>query len=338
MLGHNRSTSFIKLFSSLSSNTIFNDCVVPYKNLLAGLQVSSSRLFGFETPLNQGKCDPDMALCFTKDDFIFFADWCDSLIPYSDSRSFWSRIKDIAIGKENLLRDHLNLIWIEMDYSTVSFSEFSEPALFLEFLKDNLDPDFVCRHIIPLLTENKHHPSCAKIESCLALLPVEGHLVHLGYFPARSEEIIRITLSFNHYHNIALYCSRVFEKELNKEILTRIKEFSQLSDYAVLHLDIGAEIEPKIGIEMRFWENEQNPEYQWRWRDVFSRLVDRGLCSSKEAEALLGFSGITRYIDDSTLSPSWYKYFLYYIKGVFDFSGREDYKAYCAFRRLEPSE
>jgi len=331
-------TPLSKVFNGISDHTIFKNDVIPFQDRLDNLPGDSIKLFGFETILgrNLKARNPDMALCFSKKDFGILADWCDSFSSHSCIGSYWAGIKNITQGKSHSLPEHLNALWIEMDRTESSRSDFQSPGLFLELLEGNINPEFACRQIIPILTGNHNHPSRAQVERCLSLIPDTGELAHFGYFPSRSTEKLRMTISFNHYHDMISYCSTLFGKRVNREILTRIEKLSAFSDFAVLHLDIGSDIEERLGIEMRFRENEQNPEYQWRWRDLLTNLIDRGLCSSEEAEELLGFSGITRYINESTFSPSWYKYFLYYIKGVFDFSGREYYKAYCAFRQLSP--
>lgn len=329
------SIPFSNVLSTISSQTIFKDCSVPFEDRLSNLPGNGTRLFGFETQLGKRARDPDIALCFSKEDFSILADWCESNSLDSVNETYWSRIRDIAKGKGNYLKEHLNATWLEIDRSTNSTSRLQEPGFFIELLQKKSDPEFVCSYAIPVLTGIKNHPSLPKVHSCLGSIPSSGELVHLGYFPSRSVDKLRLTISFNHYHDIAPYCSRIFRKGLNKEIQNRIKELSELSEYAVLHLDIGAEIDTRLGMEIRFHQDEQNLEFQWRWRNVFSKLMNLGLCSSEEAKSILGFSGITRFIDDSTFAPSWYRHFLYYIKGVFDVSGQEHYKAYCAIKRLE---
>lgn len=328
--------SLYNIYNRILSDSVSKGQVEPFKDYLSNLPGGSTELFGFENQLGLNGKNSDIAICFSKENFNALGNWCNCLSFNLGPDTYWSVIGDIAAGKGNSLRESLNLVWIELDRPECNKNGMQEPGFFLELLRNKTCPEFVCSHVIPILTGNQNHPACVMVDTCLSMLPENAQLIHLGYFPTRSTEKLRITISFNDYHEISPYCSRIFKEGLSRKIQTRIDEFSAYSDFGVLHLDIGTEIENRLGIEMRFQENEQNPEYQWRWHEVFSMLTRRGLCLTEEAQSILGFSGTSRYIDETTFSPSWYRYFLYYVKGVFDFSGKEHYKAYCAYRRLLP--
>lgn len=321
------------VFSSISANTIFSDESINFNKVLSDLAGDASSFFGFENHLGEGDGTRDIALCFFKENFDSLTNWCDSLLIKFPTKSYWSRIRDIASNKKSSLYQYLNSLWIEIDQPKDISTEVENPGLFIELQSQKVDADFAYSKVIPILTGNSHHPSSANIKSCISLLEDMGSVAHFGYFPGRSTDKVRMTISFSNFHNITRYCSIIFGNRLTSDIIRRIEEMSKLTDYGVLHLDIGSEIVPRIGIEMRFIENEENLEYQWRWKSILSRIIDRGLCSGEEAERLLDFSGITRFMDEGSLTPSWYKYFIYYIKGVLDFRGKEHYKAYCAFSR-----
>jgi len=55
-----------------------------------------------------------------------------------------------------------------------------------------------------------------------------------------------------------------------------------------LSLDIGHEILPRIGIEGSF---SRLPRHEPGWRELFDRLVDRGLCAAEKRDAALAWPG-----------------------------------------------
>ena len=279
-----------------------------------------------------------MAFCFTRENFEKAAYWCCRAYPENDSGSYWRHIGSLLSSSERELMNRLNLVWIELDSREFGGSGTNEPALFFEISPAGLDTDFIAGYALPMLTGGKAQGAEEQVRASLELLPKSAIPVHIGYFPARSPNTVRITAAFDNPAEVLDYCGTLFGRKMYGRMSSRITELAQFAEFFVLHLDIGRTVEPRIGIELRFREHEQELEYQQRWNGIFTYLTERGLCTQEYARAILQFPGVSRYLSSDSLWPLWYRSFVYYIKGVFDFSGTERFKAYCAFKQLVPHE
>ena len=116
-------------------------------------------------------------------------------------------------------------------------------------------------------------PPSASLLYAFSLLSREGEAVRMEIFHAAPEQIVE-TLR-------RVAPERVPDVEAALPLFAGVERLH-------LSFDIASEILPRIGIESSF---ARRPERERRWRELFDRLVKRGLCSPEKREAALGWPG-----------------------------------------------
>jgi hypothetical protein len=125
-----------------------------------------------------------------------------------------------------------------------------------------------------------------RVALCLREIPAPATLLYVFSLLSRDGDAVRLEISGLDPAGIAGYLSRVAP-----EALPWLGDAATLfADVERIHLsfDIGSEILPRIGIEGSF---SHLPRREPRWRDLFDRLVARGLCAPEKRDAVLAWPG-----------------------------------------------
>jgi hypothetical protein len=124
------------------------------------------------------------------------------------------------------------------------------------------------------------------VAHCLRKIPAPAALLYVFSLLSRDSEAVRLEIFGLDPSGVLGYL-----KKVSPGVLAWVGEASGLFagvERIHLSLDIGAEILPRIGIAGSF---SHLPRQEPRWRDLFDRLVARGLCAAEKRDAALGWPG-----------------------------------------------
>jgi hypothetical protein len=121
---------------------------------------------------------------------------------------------------------------------------------------------------------------------CRELLPPSANLLYAFSLLSRPGGAVRLEASGLEPWLVVEYLRRVAPAVL-PEVEAALPLFAGV-EWLHLSFDIASEILPRIGIEGSF---PNPPGREPRWRGLFDRLVDRGLCTPEKREAVLAWPG-----------------------------------------------
>ena len=108
-----------------------------------------------------------------------------------------------------------------------------------------------------------------------------------------------------------------------------------------LSFDIGSEILPRTGLEGSF---SRLPRREPRWKDLFDRLVDRGLCAPEKRDAALAWPGYDSFWTapegwpvSPRLAAGFFVRNLSHVKGRLPSRSEPEAKVYLMFGTLDHS-
>jgi hypothetical protein len=227
----------------------------------------------------------------------------------------WKQIYNFAeswADPNSVLYDNVLGLWFEFD--TTEFSnEMPIPSVFFHPVSINADEldkktsKWFTRIALPLLN-GKKLPS--KIEesilSCIKNLPPGAALFQIGAMLSRSSNCVRLVFKRMQPDDIIPYLKSIGYQNDTRELENIINELKKYVTRIVLHIGVGEEIEPKVGIEGSFYPDKYHEET--RWGKFLDYLKERGLCHPDKYSGLISYPGIEQneneYDDDSSFIPS----------------------------------
>jgi hypothetical protein len=129
-----------------------------------------------------------------------------------------------------------------------------------------------------------------RLSLCLERLPPRAVLFQAGVMLSRRVEAVRLCISNVPPPQVTAYLAATGWEGPRDEVDALLATLSGFVDYLTLDLDVGATVQPKIGLECYFTGFRQ-PETEPRWRIFLEELVARGLCLPTKRDALLAYSG-----------------------------------------------
>jgi hypothetical protein len=187
-------------------------------------------------------------------------------------------------------------VWIELDLDR-DRSGLPTPvvcarlplAVEIGWLLESLWPAI---HGQPLTAAQRH-----LVRKCWEQIPTSASLLYAFSLLSRGGGAVRMEICGLEADQIRGYLRRIGLAEI-AEVEAAVPLFSHVER---LHLsfDIGSEILSRIGIEGSF---AGRPEREPRWRDLFTLLVDRGLCTPEKRAAVFAWPG---YDSFWTAPESW---------------------------------
>ena len=275
--------------------------------------------FGFECRLGDPVANADFLFSF--DSGNSGPEILAGKLPESDFPSaffeypVWRRIRDFGTmwaDPPSLLHESIDDVWLEFDMH--SFPEASFPSLFFgpldrfdragsgsnQYKREDLSN--LVESVYERVLEMSPSPGARKTwQTCFKMLPRVKSLFQVGIMLGRpGANGIRICVLLPSASAVIHYLNTVNWPGDIKKLEPVLQEISPWYDSLALHLDVGEEILPKIGIECKFLKR-RGPDLEPHWHDFLGFLTERGLCVSEKRDALLAFPGYAP--TDPDLSP-----------------------------------
>jgi len=260
------------------------------------LPIFAVDFFGFECRLSEDAAATDCAINLTPDGAKMLAGRHSVPLPQALQQGAWERIREFyATWADTNTTPYADAgsTWLEFDMSG------SEPAPNLLFgywpqRSELRSPEWLADTIIPRLMGEPLAPAFRRnLLRCLAVRPPVTDDFQIGVMFSRKIQAVRLCVFDLPQAEIFPYLERIGWQGPKHELQAWMEGLRQHSDFVGLHLDIGADVYPHIGIEPNFvagcWSRQ--PHKEPRWHGQFQYLLDLGLLAPAKKEALLSWIG-----------------------------------------------
>lgn len=289
-----------------------------------------SHAFGFETELGRNKAAVDTAFCIGLKNLEKSALPDVSLLRKTELLSdlFWQSIeKFISLWqkKDGDVNAFCKNTWFTFDLDRIKSNKIF-PGVYIGVKEEKYqsrDKIFEIIHFIysmfihfNYLTQWGEYGDI--ISRCFTRIPLSGFVNYVGFMPGRSKDIVRVSVLFNEPAAIPQYLDDIrIDKKVSRDFFSVIQKYISYCDYNILHFDIGKEIKPGIGVELRYASRELHLFSQYRWKPVLERLRRDRLCNRGKEKGLELWPGM----ENGSLKAGGHDYtvfrFLYYIKLIY---------------------
>lgn len=201
-------------------------------------------------------------------------------LPPSHVKDFLSRWSD---GEGPLAP--VRSVWLEFDLDQEP-PDAPFPVVCAK-LPGDANPDGLLGNLLPaLLGGSLPARQCHRIRSCLDALPSSARLLYVFSLRARGSDAVRLEISGMETPRILDYLREIAPERVPEAA----RAGSLLEGAKRLHLsfDVMEEILPRIGIAGSF---SRQPPRETRWEELFSPLIQEGLCSPDKRDAVLAWPG-----------------------------------------------
>ncbi len=188
---------------------------------------------------------------------------------------------------ESALHRDVRRIWLEFDLE----DGVAVPGVFLEW-RGEADAGRMAEALAPLGAEP------AGLRGALGALPAGARVLYTGLFPSRGGGAFRLCvagldrLGLLGYLRAAGWPGPLDELAALTAEMGEAREGAALRDAALVHLDVGAGLHPRVGLEYVSSRREQ-ARGTVAERRFMEHLVERGLCGRERMDALLAWPGCT---------------------------------------------
>lgn len=176
-------------------------------------------------------------------------------------------------------------VWLEFDLDREPQAAL-QPVVCAKLLPD-VDSGWLAGSLFPALHGRPlSTDQCRLVELCHESIPAPAYLLYAFSLLPRGDDTLRMEIFGLDPAGIAAYLGRV-----SPQAVPWVESAAGLFEGVErihLSLDLGTEILPRIGIEGSF---ARMPGREPRWRELFDRLVERGLCRPAERDAALAWPG-----------------------------------------------
>lgn len=176
-------------------------------------------------------------------------------------------------------------VWLEFDLDREPL-EAPAPVVCAKLLPQ-VDTGWLAGSLFPALHGRPLTPDQSRlVRLCHESIPGPAYLLYAFSLLSRGTDALRMEIFGLDPPGIAAYLDRVAP-----EALPWVEGTASLFEGVErihLSLDLGTEILPRIGVEGSF---SRQPRREPRWRELFDRLVERGLCRPDERDAALAWPG-----------------------------------------------
>ncbi len=304
-----KSTNAVNYLSSvesyISKQLISSQNYAEIKTLASQLTGNITSFFGFETRLNSRDARSDYLFAVSKKkgerEALVNLLQNGTLPKIFSQKQEWQRIREFAkewADPSSVLYNNICGLWFEFDIADSS-SEIPVPGIFMQTKPLRIDtPEdiekctWITRIAMPLLIGQ---PISETLErrflNCIEQLPEGASLFHVAVMLSRASSAIRLVINRMRPDQIVPYLKSIGWSDNENEGLSKLLE--ELQDHTTrinLHVSIGDNIDPKIGLECNFSPDQYNMET--KWSKFFDYLIEKGLCLPEKKSALLGFPGV----------------------------------------------
>ena len=289
------------------------------KNLAKFFKNNVTSFFGFETNIcnNDSKSDYLFAISSRNGEREALLQLLENDIRPSSflNNSEWQNIYRFTkewSNSESILFSKVHGLWLEFDSNEFlndipAPSVFFHPASISTDKLDRIEDKWFTRIAIPLLTGKK---ISSKIEDnifrCIENLPSGAALFQIGAMLSRSSDSVRLVFKRIQPEDIIPYLKSIGYKNDTTELEGTLNELKEYVTRMVLHIRVGEEVDPVVGIEGSFSPDRYHEETGWE--KFLDYLKNKGLCHPEKYSALISYPGIetseNEYDTDMDFIPS----------------------------------
>lgn len=176
-------------------------------------------------------------------------------------------------------------VWLELDLDREPRG-LPSPVPSVKLPRD-LDVEWLLGTLFPALHGSPlTAPQQARVRRCLGALPAPASLLYVFSLRSRGGDAVRLEIAGLDPAAIVAYLGRVAPAALSAA--APVAPIFAAAGTIHLSLDVGPEVLPRIGIEGSF---PRLPAREPGWRELFDRLVERGLCAPEKRDAALAWPG-----------------------------------------------
>lgn len=182
--------------------------------------------------------------------------------------------------------DRVTALWLEFDAATLA-AEWPVPSIFFSARAlGGLPPDWVLQLVETLRGAPLSPAASDNLRRCVAMLPDARGLAQIGVMLGRPGEAVRVCARMSAAQaRTLLAATDGGAGAIAEPVLDLLGAFG---DPLMLHLDVGASLGAKVGIEVQPHDC---------WPALFGLLASRSLCTSGKAEALARWPGWDAALD-----------------------------------------
>lgn len=227
-----------------------------------------------------------------------------SSIPVLDAE-IWKSVKEFSniFYKENSLFAEVVLnLWLEYDIEN-SQKMSSIPFLFTTFRDLKYNNQINSEIVINTLKQFPNNYSTnlkIQLKNCVMHLPYCSRIYGIGLMNTRYNNVIRLGIIFYSFEELKRYLATIYLITNPQELLKDLLMYVDYCDSFLLHLDIGEEVNPRIGVEFCFDYQKK----QKKLRTFIALLENANLCDKAKGKAVLNWDGTDHFQDSSFSSPT----------------------------------
>jgi hypothetical protein len=259
--------------------------------------------FGFETKLLSDQAHSDFAFNLSNDGLTWM----------SRTDSPWPHIRQFcALWGESGEPPYSDgsAVWLEFDVSG-GLREEREPSLFFALRdsqssirsvwgKSSRPPEWICQTLIPTAWGRLMSPPLEQnLLHAIEVCPDGVDFLQIGLMLSRDIQALRLCIFGVMSEEVFPFLHRVGWRGEESRLAQVLERYSPFADSLCLHLDIGESIFPTLGVEMLYHAKDDpwnyQPDSETRWKLLFDRLVDDGLCLASKRDALLAWPSRTAF-------------------------------------------
>ncbi|HEY7062215.1 MAG TPA: hypothetical protein VII06_12115 [Chloroflexota bacterium] len=271
--------------------------------------------FGFECALNDPAPTADFALSMTPEEGEQALLGREALPADYLTHPVWSRIRQFgALWAErgSPLNGHVRNLYLEFDLRDASPSDVSVPSAFFAPYQgitrgqaddDGLSEPWVLDPAIPVLRGAALPlPTARALMGCVAALPAGAFVFQVGLMLARPVDAVRLCVRGLAFTDLPGLLGRVGWPGNWDEARAALAPYAALATDTALHLDVGSEVYPRIGLEC-YLGVPGGGDWSPTATAFLDSLVDAGLCVSAKRDGLLAWPGEQRVPADIVALP-----------------------------------
>jgi hypothetical protein len=260
------------------------------------LPIGAVDFLGFECRLGAEIAPADCAFNLTPEGARMFAGRGEEPTPEELRSGAWERIRDFyniwADTTENPYAD-AGSTWFEFD---VSSGEPSPNMLFGYWPRRNpaRTPEWLADTIIPLLLDAPISPDFRRtLLHCFETLPAGTSDFQIGAMLSRGIQAVRLCVFDLPESQVFPWLDRIGWRGPREQLEQYMSALRPYADFLGLHLDVGEQVYPQIGVEPNFtagcWSRQ--PHREPRWKGQFQKLIELGVMTPEKRQALLSWIG-----------------------------------------------
>jgi hypothetical protein len=248
--------------------------------------VPSSDLAGFECALGHAAPRLDLIVRLPRT----LADFASA----HEDDPVWRRIAVLSrrLHQRSPSLEGVNVMGLEFDVPLVDAAPVRSPALFFEL---DREADLAAPQLVRLTSQllgNSLAADCAALlGKCLSVLPARSAPFQLGAMLSRPSQAVRLVVSDMPPDELARYLRDIGWIGDNEPLTAAMSALADRAESFALSMDLAHSVHRRIGIECYV---AGGPSFVDQWRLLLEGLVERGLCTSAQADALLAWNGVSQ--------------------------------------------